>query len=393
MLLHQHFCYSLGFFALALIALIGSWISIKLSVTQSCQKQDEMAGQNLQIDLIKTFAIFSVILVHTVSIATFSNTGMVFYSLQAVPLFIICTGIVWYLSFLKYDTTLSGAYSYSYLKSKFSRLIIPFLVIVTVDFIYIHYTGTVITLNHLIARLELLQPPIGGGGDFYLALVWQLIFLAPLICYCFKRNPMLAVIGLFTVNFAFEFAGPIILFEYYYFSICRYLAAFALGLVLAHNIHVNGGWKIRSKVNVALIILGLVSALYLYFFFGKVTPGFRQEWGTQNVYSFFYPALIAMLLLSAEPLTRHAKGVFRRLSVFGRASYHIFLVQMVYWGFGYYSIFYTSNELRSLIINLGVTFSFGLLFYGVDLLARRGYNEWLLRHNSHEKESIAIKSA
>lgn len=338
--------------------------------------ENKISERNLQIDLIKAFAIFSVILIHSVSETTLFATDMIFYAWQAVPLFIICSGIVWYLSFVKHGATLQKAYSLHYFKSKFGRLIIPFLVIFLVDLIYIRYTGMPFNLNHIVSRVEWLQPPISGAGDYYLALVWQLIFLAPILCYCFNKKPIWTVACLFIGNFVFELAGSRIPFDFYYFSICRYLATFALGLVLAHNINVNQGWKIKSKMNLFLLILGLVSAVYLYFFVNTTTPGFRPEWRTQNIYGSFYPALMVMIVLSVTPLTRFAEGLFGKISVFGRASYHIFLVQILYFGFGVFRLFGASTELWGVLVNLAVTFSVGLAFYAADSLVHQTYAKW-----------------
>ena len=349
-----------------------------------------MMEHNLQIDLVKTFAILSVILLHSVSESTLFSANMVYYAWQAVPLFIICTGILWYLSFANHATTLRNAYSMRYFKNKFNRIIIPFLVIFTLDLIYMYYNGITIRANHILSRLEWLQPPISGAGDYYLALVWQLIFISPLLCYFFSKKPVYTVVGLFIANLAFELVGPYISFDLYYFSICRYLAAFALGLVLAHNVIVNHNWHLKSRVNLILIVLGLLSAVYLYFFLNAPTPGFRPEWRTQNIYSFFYPTLIIMLFLSAEPLIQGTKRLFYWLTVFGRASYHIFLVQIIYFGFGIFRLFDVSTEFEGFLVNLAVTFSFGLLFYGINSLICKSYSKWLWSRQKENKHRINV---
>lgn len=326
-----------------------------------------MSGRSIEIDLVKTVAIISVIILHSVSIAVILGTGMIYYVWQAIPLFIICSGLTWYLAFAKHASTLHDAYSLRYFKGKIGRFVAPFLVIFVFDLIYMKATGIAFNLNHIISRLYWMQPPLSGAGDYYLAYIIQLIILAPLLCYCFSRKPWITVAVLFIVDIMFELAAPYLSFDFYYFSVVRCLAAFAIGLILARNIIQYNGWRLRTKTNVALVVLGLLSAIYLTFYVSVPTPGFRPEWGTQNLYGFFYPALLVILVFSCGSLLQRAKGLVSKVNVLGRASYHIFLVQILFFGLGVNGIFAVKGELIAVMINLAVTFAVGLLFYGLNL--------------------------
>ena len=57
-----------------------------------------------QIDFIKTIAIIAVILLHSLPAYVLLDTYSAFHVSQAIPVFIIVSGLVWYLSFNKAAT-------------------------------------------------------------------------------------------------------------------------------------------------------------------------------------------------------------------------------------------------------------------------------------------------
>jgi len=327
-----------------------------------------------QIDIVKALAIIGVITTHSVLLSFILAADMQFYAWQAMPLFVICTGLLWYLSFYKNGTNLKQMYSFKYFKSKFSRFVLPFAVLFALDLAILYSTGAV-NLRNVLSRLQYMQPPISGAGDYYLAFILELIFVAPLIFYCFHKKPLATVATLFLLDLAFELMGPYMDETTYYFGVIRMFSAFALGLVLARNIVENSGWKLRTKSNVALIALGFCSAVFLFFNAGKPTPMFRPEWLTMNLYSFFYPTVLVMAALSLGPFFRqYAQRFWVKVAVIGKASYHIFLVQILFFSpvlaglkldFGW--------EGWNIPFNLSVTLAFGLVFYFVDLRMRRAY--------------------
>lgn len=291
-----------------------------------------------------------------------------------MPLFVICTGLLWYLSFYKSGTNLKQMYSLTYFKSKFSRIVLPFAVLFALNLAILFSNGTV-NWRNVLSRLQYMQPPISGAGDYYLAFILELIFVAPLIFYCFHKKPLATVATLFLLDLAFELLGPYMNETTYYFGVVRMFSAFALGLVLARNIVKNSGWKLRTKTNIALIALGFCSAVFLFFNAGKPTPMFRPEWLTMNLYSFFYPTMIVMSALSLGSFFKqYAQGLWIKIAVIGKASYHIFLVQIIFFSpvlaglkldFGW--------EGWNIPFNLSMTLAWGLLFYFGDLWLRRAY--------------------
>lgn len=265
-------------------------------------------------------------------------------------------------------------YSLTYFKSKSSRIVLPFAVLFALNLAILFSNGTV-NWRNVLSRLQYMQPPISGAGDYYLAFILELIFVAPLIFYCFHKKPLATVATLFLLDLAFELLGPYMNETTYYFGVVRMFSAFALGLVLARNIVKNSGWKLRTKTNIALIALGFCSAVFLFFNAGKPTPMFRPEWLTMNLYSFFYPTMIVMSALSLGSFFKqYAQGLWIKIAVIGKASYHIFLVQIIFFSpvlaglkldFGW--------EGWNIPFNLSMTLAWGLLFYFGDLWLRRAY--------------------
>src|SRR5512137_3042579 len=123
-----------------------------------------------QIDFIKTMAITAVILLHSLPAYVLSDIYSPFYISQAIPVFIMVSGIVWYLSFNKTTNhTLKDSYTPAYFKQKIRRFIVPFLVIYIIDVVYIIVVNFAITTQGLI-RILTFQLPSGGPGSYYTSL-------------------------------------------------------------------------------------------------------------------------------------------------------------------------------------------------------------------------------
>ncbi|WP_367121908.1 acyltransferase family protein [Methanohalophilus sp. DAL1] len=92
-----------------------------------------------QIDILKGFAIISVILLHTWPRELLLITGAPFHIWQAVPIFIIIAGYVGALSYKRHqNSTLLQLYSIRLLSRRIKRIIVPFIVVFTIQIIYIY---------------------------------------------------------------------------------------------------------------------------------------------------------------------------------------------------------------------------------------------------------------
>ena len=324
-----------------------------------------------QIDFIKTIAITAVILLHSLPAYILLDIYSPFHISQAIPVFIMVSGIVWYLSYNKITKhTFKDSYTLAYFKHKIKRLIVPFLIIYIIDIVYIITINFAITTQGLI-RILTFQLPSGGPGSYYTSLIIQIILIAPIIFYCYQKNPNLTLASLVGINFCFELIAPMLPYWIYYISSLRYLTAFALGIYLSAALRTKTAFY-KTKGFLVLSVLAIASFVYILVFMRQPTPFFRPEWETQNLLSFFYPAFIVAIILLIYPFYRRLSNVGRKLNVIGKASYHIFLVQLIYFGVGLNGIFLftgISSTLMGMVYvtaNLVSTFSLGLIFYYID---------------------------
>ena len=194
------------------------------------------------------------------------------------------------------------------------------------------------------------------------------MLIAPLIFYCYQKKPNLTLATLFGIDLCFELIAPMLPYWIYYISSLRYLAAFALGIYLSAALRTKNAFY-KTKGFIVLSVLAIASFAYILVFMRQPTPFFRPEWETQNLLSFFYPAFIIAIILLIHPLIGGLSNIGRKLNVIGKASYHIFLVQMIYFGVGLNGIFLFSN-MFSYTNGNGLCYCqfSNNFFFGIDLL-------------------------
>lgn len=139
----------------------------------------------LEIDLLKALAIISVLVMHSESFAVGTERMVVFafFLSQAVPVFILMMSINWGASFMRRNyLELKQLYSIDYFKSRFVRIVYPFILayIVAVALgLYLHKE-----LN-----LKISVIPIEGPGNYFVTLLFEFIFIFPLLFYLWRKKP------------------------------------------------------------------------------------------------------------------------------------------------------------------------------------------------------------
>lgn len=264
-------------------------------------------------------------------------------------------------------------YSKRYVVRRLSRFLAPLLVVFAIDL-----TITWTTNSFGPSMLSTTAMAIAGimptylPGNYFVSLILQLIFVAPLLYYFFRRSPIVALVATFAIDLGFELSGPYIPYSVYFICILRYIAALGLGFYIAPELLGKGKLDMFDRRFVFIVPLAAMSAVFLVLYNGSSFPLFRPEWGTQNLLSFFYPMLLMILLFK---LYSYYSRIDRRhlLELFGRASYHIYLVQMLYFGFvisGFFSLINAMPRfvvwLIVIIASLGVNIALGVLSYKVE---------------------------
>jgi len=278
----------------------------------------------------------------------------VFHVQQAVPVFFVLLGLNTGLSFrYKQLSAFKKLYSISYFKSRFKRIGLPFIAIFLLS-LAIGFFKSEISVGYSTLMGVL---PYSGPGNYFITALFQFLVLFPAIYWLYVRKPKLAVTACFSLDLAFELTAPhISLFMHndylYSSSIFRYLSAIALGLWLSED------YDLHSRRNRFIWGGAMLSIGYIVTSWWP-NPPFTSMWGwrTENVFSFFYPAILVLISIKYLPDTR-GRAV-NSLGYIGNASFHIFLVQIIYFkvmpvGF------------KSIFLNLFVCVAIGIMFFAVE---------------------------
>jgi peptidoglycan/LPS O-acetylase OafA/YrhL len=315
-----------------------------------------------QIDTVKSLAIISVIILHTVSSALLTKSYAIFYVWQAVPVFLVVIGVNLSVSYSKYNlTSLKQYYSRNFLH-RCKRVLLVFFITLLVAWILCLIKGD----YNIGWRSWLGVFPMGAPGNYFLTIILELLFVAPLLVYFYRKNTVGTLVACILFNLAFELVSPYIPIDTYIYhsAFLRVLTFIALGLYLGKelvNDRLSGVFRnrfIQAGILISVVYLAICTFCNWSF------PLFPEFEGTQNLLSAFYPFLIVLLILNVN-LDRFKNGViFNFVTLIGKASYHIFLFQLLYFGLRFGS--YGAGSLliiKSILVNLAVTVSFGIAFY------------------------------
>ncbi|MFT2011029.1 acyltransferase family protein [Pontibacter sp. 13R65] len=315
-----------------------------------------------QIDVIKGLATVSVILLHALEYEALLQTFAIFHIWQAVPLFMILMGLNLGLSPAGTQTPLLQLYLSKGFRKRIKRLLMPvllmYLVSIGVGFIWHSITGKNPVTYKWLNLLGMF--PVTGPGNYFVTLVWQSLLLLPLIGYFYKRKPGVTIVLLVVLEVGFLLLCEGLTFskEYDYLysaAFIRYFSAVAFGLALSQVV----SEPTKPKIWFLLLILALASVCFLYHIQYQLSDFtlVRKEWQAQCVLAFGYAALLVVLLFRIFPVVSANRGLLLTAAI-GKASYHIFLVQILYFGL--------AAQNYSPIQALAVCLPLGYLFYLID---------------------------
>jgi peptidoglycan/LPS O-acetylase OafA/YrhL len=314
-----------------------------------------------QIDVLKGLAAIAVVATHTLSASRLIDTWSVFHIWQAVPLFVAILGVNAALSFSrKANGDLKSLLTREYLLRRASRILFPFTLVWVLAWIVGRDRGGL----QFGPESILLQLPYPGPGNYYVPLVVVLLLLAPFLYVGFRKRPWVALALLLLADLAFELvAARVSLFVTHPFvysvAFPRYLGVFALGFFIVDD-------RVSARARAIFLGLGTLASL-TYLVVGNAglwAPPFVSTWRTQNVLAAFYPATIAALGIRFLP-SSGCGVVTKALTWTGRASYHIFLMQMLY-----FMLVPQFHGALMIVVNVVMCVLAGLGFYEVELRLR-----------------------
>jgi peptidoglycan/LPS O-acetylase OafA/YrhL len=286
------------------------------------------SGPLLQVDVMKGLAILAVLILHSVPKIVLYRTFAVFHVWQAVPVFCVLMGFTGGLSLRR--RAKAGRWGpWTYLGGRLRRLGIPFAVafLASLALIALGLVGRQPNFEWPTALSYLLTR---APGSYFITLVFQFALVFPLLGRMYAARPGWTVAGCFGLDLAFELVAPhVAAFGAmpYLYSGCvfRHFGAIALGLWLSDDPR-PGAPRNRflwagCAVSVAFLAAFATSS-YL-------VPWFLPNWKTQNLIASFYPA--ALVMLGARFLPAWPGGrVARVMAQAGRASYHIYLFNVLF---------------------------------------------------------------
>ena len=313
-----------------------------------------------QIDVAKGLAIISVILLHSLELRFRQSTYATFHIGQAVPVFMILMGLNQGLVALRRPLAFADLYTRLYFARRVDRLLVPLLLIYAASLLagllWLWLTDQNKLDLNFYSLIGLL--PVSGPGNYFVTLVLQSILLLPLIGYCFQRRPVATVVVLVISEVLFLLLGNHIRFfdhnNYLYSAaLPRYFSAIALGLIMSRLV----SRPLKAAVLVPALLLALASAAYLFrvVYQDLQVPLIRADWDTQNLLAYGYAAFVLVLLFKLLPQQSEKKSLLF-LAELGKASYHIFLVQVVYFGL-------VAFPHSQVLLNLCCCLLLGYLFY------------------------------
>lgn len=323
--------------------------------TAKCMKQHFQ-----QIDVVKGLAIVCVLLLHTFPKSTLVSTYAVYHIWQAVPLFLVVMGLNLGLATTGKAQPLNSLYSKNYFSKKATRMLIPFLQVfffaLLLGVVWERITGRDVLEVKTYALVGLL--PVTGPGNYFITLLLQSILFLPLIGYCFGRKPIGTTLVLVLLEIAFLLWSKQSAFfrtEKYLYSAAlpRYFSAIAYGLWIAKAIY--QGTKLVPLVLLTTAAVLSAFVLYVVRYTGFSFPLVPPVWQLQQVLTFGYAAWLVWMALLFLP-SQSENRLLKALAGVGKASYHIFLVQIVYFGL-------MQQTKPHLALNLAVCLLLGYLYF------------------------------
>ena len=332
------------------------------------------------IDIIKAFAIFSVLIIHLYIPQEVTKKYFLYlYTVIGVPIFMIITG---------HNYTLSVVYSNSKefsLKTyfdrfnfykKIKRLVVPYIYILLLEFYFLFTKQNFIKYRNKESLIELFVKGGGiGPGSYYTPVLVQIIFIYFPILLLFNKylkklivnSITRSIISLF-ITIVLEIIYEIIINyfgnidkeliqEVYRISAFRYLPFLQLGIILYYN-------KEQLVKNLKYILpFSIGGGYYIYLTFYK----------NYTIFPFYYWKVVAIpvifyalffIIIALKYLNNINNNIFEKfIRLIGKSSYHIFLVQMIYYGMLRINSF---NKGIYYIVHIFICLSVGIIFYYIE---------------------------
>lgn len=308
------------------------------------------------LDYLKAICVIMVIITHY----DWGDKDSPFFTMlinMAVPVFMIISGYNFAMSNRKKTGgNLKKMYAWEMIKPKLIRFLVPFFTVCLIEIVLL-----VIEDKHINPpRIFLLGAY--GPGSYYVPIMIQLLVIFPIIYKLVEKNARLGIALSGAANLLFEISVKIFDMDKYYYrlSIGRYLLLIAFGCYL----YLYPEHRVKRYQLISMFLIGL----------GYIVAVFRFDWDiilfdywkTTAMPIAFYIFPIIIIFFRRFYHIKLPGLIGNTLTWIGQASYHIFLVQMVYYHFKLGGRIMASAWYIALPFNILVTVAAGLAFYEAD---------------------------
>jgi peptidoglycan/LPS O-acetylase OafA/YrhL len=312
-----------------------------------------------QIDLLKGFAVLGVIALHALDQEELRDSWQGLHYGQAVAIFLLLMALNASSSLrARAGGPLRALFTRSYFAGRAERLLAPFALVWLASVAFgmaedeLDFGPTT-----LVGAL-----PLPGPGNYFITIAFEFVLVFPLLLWAFRRAPRATIAGCFAIAAAFELVAPHVFSGPYPYpydaAIVRYFGQVALGLWIAEHM------SIGDRGNRWILAAAPLSIAYLVVQHEhpETFDWLRNDFGTTtNFLAAFHTALLVLLGLRFLP-RRETFAPVRVLAAIGRASWHIFLVQIVWF------MVYDERGLDAFAINAAVPCAIGYALFRVMAL-------------------------
>ena len=306
---------------------------------------------------------------------------------MAVPVFMIISGYVNALSYQRKEIkTLQDAYEYKEIISKLIRYSMPLLMAFLFEVFLYTIKGIKIEIGSILTGGI-------GPGSFYYPVMIQFVFIYPLIYFAIKKYDMRGLLSCGIANLVFETAKTLYGMPTgeYRFMVLRYILLIASGCYLA-----MGKQEVKKPFLVISVLIGAFWQYAVYYLDYKPLI-INKAWATTSCIAALFIIPICTCFFKSERMMKIRCGL---LELLGRASFNIFLTQMVYF-IGAKAIYkVVSNELLVNLLNIAICCITGTIFYLIEsritkhlieYLEKKDYFETQIRRLVQKVGSICLK--
>lgn len=205
-----------------------------------------------------------------------------------------------------------------------------------------------------------------GPGSYYYPVMIQLVFVFPIIYFIVKRHKHKGVILCGFFNIFYE----VLVRCYGMNEECYRLLIFRYTLLIAYGCYLATHDRLSHKIcKIVCFFVGIIYIL-IFVYVGKVPP-ITMYWTTTSVFACLYIIPIAEKII----FNNCRNGL---IELIGKASYNIFLVQMIYYNGVDVVYKFIVNRWLQLTCNVFICIGGGLLFYFLEKPLTQKINLYVL---------------